>query len=452
MRGITLCAMVLASTVAHAHGGLPVSLAVVHQPGSNTLYVPVVFWGLWVGSDGGPWTWICEEKINTYRTRKYAVSSNGTFYATDTRGLTRSTDQGCTWTAVTGELATRRVPQVSVDPDDGSTAFAVTADGVGTDDDGGALSPDNALYVTHDRGANFMRLPGLAAHSTRLLQTVMVAPGSGKIVYVASADPLMGSGPAIHRSGDAGMSFTTHAIANTIDGAAPYALEILAVDPRDANVVYLRGFATVAGAARQVLLRSIDGGASFAEILKQDGVSTPSGLSKGIDGVAIDVPRNKVYVATSMGMYAGSDTGGAAAVTLAKTGNLSQAQCVEVRDGKIFACSNNYDPDQAALARSDDGAQSFKKVFQYYETQGPVSCPKGTPVGDDCPFYWETYGTQLGILFDGGIGDGGKPPDPPGCGCDVGGRPAGLAVAAVAVALAGVWLAARRARRPRDRA
>jgi hypothetical protein len=445
-RGATLCAVLLASTVAQAHGGLPVSLAVVHQPGSDTLYIPVVFWGLWVGTDSGPWTWICEEKINTYRTRKYAVSSNGTFYATDTKGLTRSTDSGCTWTAATGEIATRRVPQVSVDPEDGSTAFAVTADGLGTADDGGTLPADNALFVTHDRGANFTRLPGLAAHSTRLLQTVMVAPSSGKIVYVASADPLMASPPAIHRSGDAGMSFTTHAIANTIDGAAPYALEILAVDPRDPNVIYLRGFATVVGAARQVLLRSIDGGASFAEILKQDGVSTPSGLSKGIDGVAIDVPRNQVYVATSTGMYAGSDPGGAATVTLAKTGNLSQAQCVDVREGKVYACSNNYDPDKAALARSDDGAQSFKKVFTYAETQGPVSCPKGTPVGDDCPFYWETYGTQLGISFDGGVGDGGKPPDPGSCGCHVGGRPFGTALAVVLLAIAAVWLAARRIR------
>jgi hypothetical protein len=273
----------------------------------------------------------------------------------------------------------------------------------------------------------------------------MVAPSNGKIVYVASADPGV-SAPAIHRSDDAGMSFATHTITNTIDGEPPYSLEVLAVDPRDANVLYLRGFANAGGAARQALLRSTDGGKTFTEILKQDGVSTPSGLNKGIDGVAIDVPRGRVYVATSNGLWAGSDPGSAAGVTLARTGNLSQAQCVEVRDSKVLACSTNYKPDEAAIAVSDDGAQTFRKIFQYAETVGPVDCPKGTPVGDDCQFYWETYGTQLGIAFDGGVGDGGKQPDPPSCGCQVGARPLGTALAVVLLALAGLWLAARRLR------
>jgi hypothetical protein len=82
-------------------------------------------------------------------------------------------------------------------------------------------------------------------------------------------------------------------------------------------------------------------------------------------------------------------------------------------------------PDFAALAESDDGAQSFHSILNYVNTVGPVDCPAGTPVGDTCPLYWQMYGSQLGISFtDGGmpISDGGmEPPHPKsGCGCQLG--------------------------------
>src|SRR5262245_46756370 len=109
---------------AFAHGGLPLSLQILRNQSDGTLYVPVLYWGIWVGTDEGPWQWICEEAINFNPYRHYALSPNGAYYATDTRGVTVSQDHGCNWVAYAGaELPLLRTSDVVVDPNDPTTAY-----------------------------------------------------------------------------------------------------------------------------------------------------------------------------------------------------------------------------------------------------------------------------------------------------------------------------------------
>jgi hypothetical protein len=461
MRRALLAALLLWPTLAEAHGGLPVSQKILRQANGELMYVPVVFWGLWVGQAGGPWHWICEEMINGYRFRKFALSQDGTFYTTDVKGLTRSTDHGCSWTAATGDVAGLHTTDVDVDPIDGATAYAATGDGGTVLPDGGIASAVNGVYVTHDHGATWTALAGLAAQSSRLFQSVRVAPSDPKTLYVTSAAQMTPFGPALHRSADGGASFTTTALTYVLDGSAPHALELLAVDPRNPMVVWARAVAAVPVGAdsvtRHALLRSTDGGASWAEVLKADAVNEASGQTRGIDGVAFDTAAGRVYVATRTGLYAGSDDGGATTPALAVTSTLSQTQCVDVHDGDVYACSSQFPPDNAAIARSSDGAQTFSSALNYVDTVGPVDCPKGTPVGDNCPSYWYMYGAQLGISFDGGVGGadlGVAMPQPRGCGCTVGGRlpaPAGSGAGGAMLALLLLALAVRTAARSEGR-
>jgi len=440
---------------ARAHGGLPVSAGVM-RAGDGTLYVPVVYWGLWVGAPGQPWDWICEEVVNPYRARQFALSTDGTFYVTDARGLERSRDHGCTWTAVAGEPSRRRITAVAVDPSDGATAWLASGDGAPVDlPDGGTVDlgeapPDNALFVTRDHGDSFARAPGLAAASGRLLLSLAVAPSDGRVLYVASTTP-RGSDPVVHVTVDGGASFADRPLAARVDGVAPTALAILAVDPRDPTVVYARAQAVVIGTGgaattRHALLRSLDGAQSFTQVLAVDAQTTSIGTARGIDAVTIDGARGRVYVATREGLYAGDDAGRAPSLTLAKSTALSQAQCAEVHAGALYACANNFDPDRAALARSDDGAQTFSSLLRFGDTRGVLSCPADTPVGRECPTYWRMYGAQLGVPMDDmGAGDGGPTPPPPGgCGCAVGGRAAASAGLMLLVAAA-LLLAVRRA-------
>jgi hypothetical protein len=443
-RAAAATALLLASSLAHAHGGLPVSQHILRQNGGDQMFVPVVFWGLWVSQPDGRWKWICEELINQNRFRKFALSTDGAFYTTDIKGLTLSTDHGCTWTQVQGALAQLHTTDVDVDPVDGATAYVSTGDGGTVLPDGGIVPASNAVYVTHDHGANWSALPGLAAESARLFQSVRVAPSSALVVYVTSGAQAPPFDPTLHRSADGGTGFSSTTLSYVLDGIAPHALELLAIDPRDANIVWARAIAEVPvgtdSVTRHALLRSADGGVTWSELYKLDATTESSGQTRGIDGVAFDSAGHRVYVATRTGLLAGDDAGTTAAPTLAPSGTLAQTQCVDVHGGALYACSSQFPPDKAAVALSSDNGQTFSSVLNYVDTVGPVDCPAGTPVGDLCPSYWYMYGAQLGISFDGGVApDAGMMPPKGGCGCSVGAVESvlgGAAFAALLLALA----------------
>jgi hypothetical protein len=452
-RAVVTAALLVATALAHAHGGLPVSQRILRQADGDTMYVPVVYWGVWVGQPGGPWKWICEEMINGNRFRKFALSNDGTFYTTDTKGLTRSIDHGCTWTKVDGALAALHPTDVVADPFDSASAWVSTGDGGTVLPDGGIQLATNSVYVTHDHGDTWSALTALA--SDRLYTSVRASPVAQQLLYVTSGAQAAPFAPTLHRSSDGGAHFTDAPLAYMLDGVAPYALELLALDPRNADVVWARAIAVVPtgsdSVTRQALLRSSDGGASWRELTKLDAVTEPSGQTRGIDGVAWDTAAGRVYVATRTGLLSGDDAGDATAPTLAPTGTLAQTQCVDVHGGAVYACSSQFPPDNAAIARSADGAKTFASVLNYVDTVGPVDCPADTPVGAQCPLYWYMYGAQLGISFDGGTqSDMGPPPmsGGGGCGCSVGAmgpRPKAGARAAgdlIASAVGGVAFAA----------
>ncbi len=451
MKRLVVAALFLLPSLSWAHGGLPVSESVLRQGSGDTMYVPVAFWGLWIGDGVGPWQWICEEEINPNRARKFALSVDGTFYTNDVRGVTVSNDHGCTWLPATGELATLRTTAVAVHPTDGATAWATTDDVI-DDADGGQIV-NNALFVTHDHGATFSRLPGLPGVGRRF-QSVLPAPSNGDTIYVTSAGPMTPFDVMVLRSDDGGQSFSANPLDFSIGGAVPYSVDLMAIDPRDSDIIYLRAFVTAPDAdggfdPLQVLLRSNDSGASVQEITRIIGQMTPAGTTSGIDGVAIDTTRNKLYVATLQGLMVGDASLIVGNVTLQPTGGLTQAQCVSMHGDAVYACSSNYSPDFAALARSDDGAASFQSVLSYQATEGPIDCPADTPVGQMCPYYWLMYSAQLGInmgLPDGGGGDGGGKGGGS-CACAIGGRGGDQPVPVLLALAAAAYFLRRRSRR-----
>jgi MYXO-CTERM domain-containing protein len=442
-RALVISCLLGCATLAHAHGGLPVSQKILRQANGDTMYIPVVYWGLWVGKAGGPWTWICEELINNYRFRRFALSSDGVFYTTNQQGITLSTDHGCTWVNATGAIAQLHTTDVDVDPSDGMTAYVSTGDGGTATADGGVIPASNAVFVTHDHGTTWTPLAGLAAASARLFQSVRVAPSSSSRLYVSSAASQPPFSVTVHRSSDGGSTFTDLPLGYMLDGNAPHLFEVMTIDPRNPDVLYGRAVADInvdmVDILRHALLRSVDGGATWSELLKVDGVTEPSGQTRGIDGVAVDTAKGIVYVATHNGLYSGSDpSGGAPSFTLAPTGTLMQTQCVDVHSGALYACASQF-VDHAAIAESLDGAHNFKSVMNYVDTVGPINCPLSTPVGAQCPAYWYMYGSQLGISFDGGVPDGGAPVrHGGGCSCEVGGASNALGSALLALLVLGL--------------
>lgn len=407
---------------AQAHGGLPISLRILRVPGSTTMSVPVHYWGMWVGqkmAEGYEWRWICEEAINAERFRRYAVSADGIYYATNSKGLSMSRMNGCNWPAATGEIATLKTSDIATDPVDGATAWVTTATGALAGTNGTLTGAPNGLFVTHDHGDTFTRVPGIGT-SGRLLTSVRVSPSDPKVLYLSSTDYMAPYGQAIDRSTDGGVTFTSQPLTSITNRGAVSGLELMAVDPHDPSILFARANVMESGKVRQLLLRverAGDAGQVATELTSIETASLSGKLPSGINDIAFDVAHELIFVATQGGILRGSTK--ALPITLTKVSTLGQAQCVDVAGDELFACSWNYTPEFAAIAVGDDTGSTMGSIFTFDQTVGPIDCPADTDVQLVCPQIWYTYASELGITkvpdlgTNADMGDGGS--DSPDC-------------------------------------
>ena len=370
---------------ARAHGGLPVSEQIIWN--GDQMIVPTQYWGIFFGTDGGPWRWICEEAVNGDQQRVWTRAGSGAYHVNYFLGVTSSRDGGCTWITATGDISTRHVTSFFADPVEPQRVWAATGEGGDV--------PWNALYTTTDDGLSWMPV----IEKDEYLYGVVVS-GDGMTIYLTgtprpNADAgVTGIPPTVlHVSRDRGMTFTDHAIDFPLDGQQAVVAP-LAIDPADAGTVYL----SATGAPSASLLVAKGFGATISKgfdvvppPVDMAGVITPRvGL---VYSVAFDTTRGSVLAATSFGLLR-AKSGGAFVPTSA----LTRAQCVSLHGAAIYVCGYNYAPDLAAIARSDDGGDTFTPVFRYDETVGPVTtCGGATPVALTCPGIWQMYADQLGV-------------------------------------------------------
>src|SRR4051812_12127328 len=103
MRFAFASAALLVAAAASAHNGLPVTRQILFD--GDRLIIPTSGEGVYVGPEGGPFKWICEEAINSQIYRRWARAGSGTLHVTDVTGITTSRDGGCNWVHATGEIA-----------------------------------------------------------------------------------------------------------------------------------------------------------------------------------------------------------------------------------------------------------------------------------------------------------------------------------------------------------
>ena len=432
------------------------------------MFVPVVYWGLWVSQPNGQLEVDLRGDDQPNRFRKFALSTDGAFYTTDIKGITRRPTTAAPGpprparsppcTPPTSRRSRRRRHRLRVATGDGGT---VTDDGSSSPPRTGSSSP------TTTAAAGAGRRPCCAVVRA-CFDSVRVAPSSasGGLRHLEQ----LSSRPcavASHRSPDGGASFIDHSrSAYQLDGVDPHGLEILAVDPRNADVVWARaararcpkGMSTTVDLPRPAPLHrtAASAGPSF---YKARFGHRGFGRRRAASTTSPSTSRKKrVYVATRTGVLAGSDDGSATAPVLAPTGPLDHiAVRRRARRQAFNVCTSQF---QARLRRGRavdrQRRQPTASVLNYVDTLGPVDCPAGTPVGDLCPSYWYMYGAQLGIEFDGGVpGDltTMMPPKGVDCSCSVGAASSavgGLGFAALLLVL-GVRTVARSGGRARRR-
>jgi len=370
---------------ARANGAFPDEFSVHFPAGApHRIQVGANFGLLVSEDDGASWRYACEPWV-TEGSSSSLTQDNVSFYHLTadaamialSREITRSEDDACTWPPSTGVVIGKPVADFFPAPTDATLVLAVVIDVGGY-----------YVVASHDGGKTFVDPPIYT--STGLITGVELSQSSPGVIYVTSINS-SGTGATLARSDDYGAHWTPHAM--TIpSGTEPL---IMAIDPQDANTVYLR--VTTGGLYDSVVITT-DGGQSFDTALTINGQF--SAFLRAGDG--------SLYAGTLSGtLYVRAP--GATSFTNHPSAHF---RCLGQRAGssRVFACGD-MGVDGFSLGYSDDNGQTFHRMMSFIDLLGPLTC---APVANACQDHWARIQGVLGIgpAPDGGPGpDAGPAPD-----------------------------------------
>ncbi len=210
----------------------------------------------------------------------------------DPMGIYRSLDAGQTWERVRGGLRKTSASDVRIDPSDPNRIYAAYGDAYGR--------INNGIYRTTDGGSSWTKLALPFDGPSHGRPVLAIAPSDPRRVYALLVRPssrATGGGffppgsstLALLRSNNRGDSWQVINPGNFQAGQGNYNTAI-AVHPTNPDVILLGGVA---------MLRSTDGGATFADI-------TPPHVD--IHNIAFDAGR-RLVAATDGGLFRSSDLG-----------------------------------------------------------------------------------------------------------------------------------------------
>ncbi len=422
---------------ARANGRFPAANQLVVSKTSPSQMVLRTTFGILVSKDGGAtWDWICEKAVGYGGTEdpSMGITAAGTLLAGTFEGLVTSADKGCAWTFVPSPLKQNVVVDLVVRPDAPASALVLTNKfKMAANDDAGTALFQSDIFASTDDGKTWSVLaPSL--DPTILFETLEVAASDPQRLYLSGK---RGSGTTesgvVLVSTDRGASWQEHPV--PLLAAIESAPFISAVDPKNADRVYVRTKAAGGGGSR--LLVSDDGGTTFRAVLSFKG---------DMLGFALSEDGQKVYVG---GPKDGLKTASAAALTFAQTSTIA-VQCLTASGGTLYACSNEVSGFILGASR-DDGA-TFTPVLHLYGVRGPLACADGTSQAQ-CVADWPPLRDSLGSgptdagsdAADGGAGGGGGASK--GCTCDSAalGHGDGATALGAAAAILALTLTRRRA-------
>jgi ASPM-SPD-2-Hydin domain-containing protein len=251
-------------------------------------------------------------------------NNNVIYLGTALGGVWRSPDGGDTWTPIFDQQPVLGIGEpagIAIDPNDTDTIYVGTSSRVDTREPGELNQPTAGLFKSTDGGASWIQLgSGYPTSNTgnaaltfvgQTINVIIVDPANSSVLYLASSS-------GVYTSPDGGQNWTQ---ATGIAGDSR-ALALDLTSPANARILF-------AGLDGNGVFRSIDGGASFIEVL---GPSTPGLVSAvgtnsiGRVAVALAPPTNPadvngiqvIYTAISagynqpdpIGLFLSTDQGG----------------------------------------------------------------------------------------------------------------------------------------------
>jgi hypothetical protein len=435
---LTACLTLVAS--ASANGRFPAAnQLVVHPTDPNTFMVRATF-GLLITHDRGQsFHLVCDSIIGSASTVDPGVGyfGNGAIVVAAPLGLAVSQDNACSFGFQSGDLANLRFIDVSADKTNPAHALALSATA-------GANGTESVrIFETQDNGVTWASIStGLDPNA--VVTTLDLAPSNPQRVYMSGAR-VNGSllEGFVATSNDGGRTFT-YAVADFPNAQQIY---IAAVDPLDADLLYLRTYQSEIGPSHLIVSRN--GGKTFeiATTIK----SNMSGFALSPDGsrVAIAGLQTGVQVATRPDAETGPLT-----MKFESRSNLPM-RCLGWEGDHLYGCGSGLPvgcgtgDGQFLVGQSEDEGRTWTPVIRLLaDIQEPnPGCAPESPSATICSKSWPALHAQLTCPFpDAGPVDSGKPrdagppaPPPPfdDCSCAVPGSGAGTQALGIGFVLLG---------------
>jgi hypothetical protein len=447
----------LGSAVAAANGRFPASNQLLFAPGDPSLVVLRTTFGILISHDNAAtWSWLCEDALGLPPTSgadpALGLTGGKALVGGIYRGLEVSPDVGCTWTFAGGPLSGVLVSDLAVRPNAPHTVVAVEsnyADNAGAD---GGAGYTNQVFESTDDGATWSPL-GVPIDPSVFLTTIDVAASDPQRLYVSGFRNATTMGAAnaasLFVSIDAGAHWIERPLPTLVDETSAY---IAAVDPSDADLVYVRTEGNALASSQSRLFVTSNAGQSFDVALAFEQKDAGVTATDQILGFALSPDGSKVYAGSPTGLYVATRASLAdAAGSFTKMASI-HVQCLATRGSELWACSDEVSGFVAGV--SNDDGMTFTPKLHLDGVASALSCAADATAAQCSGAEFQQLCAMLGGCANAGgadAGDGGAPPPVPpsrssgGCSLlDGGGAPWTLCAGAAAVLLAA---AARRRRR-----
>jgi hypothetical protein len=395
-----LCAGLLTSAMAWgssaaANGRFPRAERLLEDPRDPAHLILGATYGMLVTNDaGGSWYHVCEAAFADTGLQTdpvIALTPDGALLAGIYASVARSGSDACDFQKTLGFDNRKAVPDFTLSASVPGRAFAVM---VSLLEDGAS---QNQLYRSDDGGQSWSALGPRLPASIRTVATIDVAPSNAERVYLSGLSP-DGAGVLL-RSDDGGETFEAYPVpTNAENDEVPY---IAAVDPDDADAVYLRTDAWVYDPVEQVanandaLFHSSDAGAHFTELLRKPGKLfgfsfSPEGGELVVGyGDPVEAGGGRLTAADALGIYHAAKGSGDFRKRYA--GGVG---CLTWTAHGLYVCTLEADTGfSLGLIRSIDFelARPVKPspLLRLRDVVGPVPCPACTSSAV-CANYWES--------------------------------------------------------------